>query len=144
MDTKVTTNAEQRLYVIPAGHGYSCLGFDVCQDRTRAYKEWLGEPFESRLVGSIEAYNYYLRTIDRVQQRCQQTHTRCTAELTPQLIGLENKRVEVETTYGETRRFYVGKSTGFIPIHLEIARRNSSGGPAAMGPYKSVRVVGTR
>ena len=61
------------------------------------------------------------------------------------MIGLENKRVEVVDAYGETRRFYVGKSTGYIPIHLEISRRNSSGGPAVTGtPFKSIRVVGAR
>jgi hypothetical protein len=58
-----------------------------------------------------------------------------------QLIGLEDYRVEVETAYGETRRFIVGKSTGWKPCHLEIARRNSSGGPAAEKEYKRVTVL---
>jgi hypothetical protein len=34
------------------------------------------------------------------------------SDLSPQLVGLEGYRVEVVTTYGETRRFIVGKSTG--------------------------------
>ena len=37
----VTVNAEQELYVIPAGHGYSCLGFDVCLVRHKAVAAWL-------------------------------------------------------------------------------------------------------
>ena len=61
--------------------------------------------------------------------------------LTPQLVGLEGWRVEVVTTYGETRRFIVGRSTGWKPIHIEIARRDSSGGGAASKEYASVRTL---
>lgn len=64
------------------------------------------------------------------------------ANLTPQLIGLEGHRVEVITTYNETRRFIVGKSTGWIPCHLEIFRRGAHGGPGAERKYKSVRDLG--
>lgn len=59
--------------------------------------------------------------------------------LTKQLIGLEGWRVEVKTTYGETRRFIVGKSTGWRPCHLEIANRRSMGGGAAEKEYAEVR-----
>jgi hypothetical protein len=61
--------------------------------------------------------------------------------LTPQLKGLEGYRVEVETTYGETRRFIVGRSTGWKPCHLEIMRRNSMGGGATEAEYKTVRAL---
>jgi hypothetical protein len=61
--------------------------------------------------------------------------------LTPQLKGLEGRRVEVETTYGEKRRFWVGRSTGWEPIHLEVKRSDSTGGEACEREYKSVRVV---
>jgi hypothetical protein len=61
--------------------------------------------------------------------------------LTPQLCGLAGKRVEVVTTYGETRRFIVGRSTGWRPCHLEIKTRRSSGGNAAEKTYASVRIV---
>ena len=61
------------------------------------------------------------------------------SDLTPELIGLEGWRVEAVTTYGETRRFYVGRSTGWKPIHLDIARRDSSGGPGADRHYETVR-----
>ena len=63
------------------------------------------------------------------------------SDLSPQLIGLEGYRVEVETTYGETRRFIVGKSTGWKPIHLEIKTRRSLGGSGAEKAYKSVTVL---
>ncbi len=61
--------------------------------------------------------------------------------LTPQLIGLEGYRVEVVTTYGETRRFIVGRSTGWRPCHLEISRRNAFGGGPAESTYASVRTL---
>lgn len=60
-------------------------------------------------------------------------------ELSPQLCGLEGWRVEVITNYGETRRFIVGKSTGWIPCHLEVCNRRSHGGMAASKCYKSVQ-----
>ncbi len=60
------------------------------------------------------------------------------SKMSPQLIGLEGWRVEVEDIYGEVRRFIVGKSTGWRPIHLEIKNRRSSGGNAADQHYKRV------
>lgn len=63
---------------------------------------------------------------------------RSDAGLSPQLIGLEGWRVEVDDNYGNTRRFYVSRSTGWIPCHIEASRRRSSGGPAADKRYKRV------
>lgn len=59
--------------------------------------------------------------------------------LTKQLLGLEGWRVEVITTYGEKRRFIVGKSTGWKPCHLEVSRRNALGGFSAEKAYSSVK-----
>lgn len=59
--------------------------------------------------------------------------------LSPQLVGLEGWRVEVVTTYGEKRRFIVGRSTGWRPCHIEISRRSAFGGPGAEKTYASVR-----
>jgi hypothetical protein len=66
---------------------------------------------------------------------------RDTAGLTPELVALEGCRVEVIDNYGERRRFWVGRSTGWRPCHLEIARRNSSGGGSACKAYRSVVVI---
>lgn len=62
-------------------------------------------------------------------------------DLTPQLKGLEGYRVEVVTDYNEKRRFIVGRSTGWSPIHLEIHNRRCLGGPGAEKHYKSVRTL---
>lgn len=61
--------------------------------------------------------------------------------LTKQLIGLENYRVEVLTDYNETRRFIVGRSTGWIPCHIEIKTRHFSGGVGAHESYKTVKIL---
>lgn len=61
------------------------------------------------------------------------------SDLSPQLRGLEGWRVEVVDMFGNKRRFIVGRSTGWCPIHLEIARRNSTGGGMADRTYMSVR-----
>jgi len=59
--------------------------------------------------------------------------------LTKQLVGLEGWRVEVVTEYDETRRFIVGRSTGWTPCHIEVKTRRSMGGIRAESSYKSVR-----
>lgn len=140
-------NQEQQLYVIRQSHGYSCLGFTVCENRIRAMSEWLeaqGVAFQvpHHAPGTAERYADYTHILSECQRLCLERHIRCDIELTPQLIGLEGKRVEVTDSQGETRRFIVGKSMGWMPIHLEIPRRDSSGGTAVIGaPFKSVRVV---
>ena len=150
----VTINEEQQLYVIPSYHkgkvsGYSCLGFDVLLRKANAVAEWLvsegqaatGIPAEGR--GTPRAYGTYAALMSQGSAYNQRTGRRCPAELCPQLTGLEGQRVEVEYEDGTTMRFWVGKSTGWMPCHLEIKRRTSMGGCGISGPFKSVRVVRT-
>ncbi len=137
----VTVNASQRLFVIPCGGGYTCLGFDVCQDWVAKIAAELKRPdlapVESE-VGTLAAYARY----QAASEAARLSPVRLQCMLTPQLIGLEHKRVEVVDCYGETRRFIVGKSTGWLPIHLEIKSRRSIGGGSVTGaPFKTVRVV---
>jgi len=139
----VTINREQELYVIFCGRDYTCLGFDVCLEWARGIAEWLGVPaIDPELRGTMEAYAQYEELAGEGRHKHSATGERCPALLTPQLVGLEGKRVEVVDHDGEKRRFIVGKSTGWLPIHLEISRRNSSGGFGVTGaPFRSVRVV---
>lgn len=137
----ITLNNEQRLFVIPSGEGFTCLGFDVCDDWTRRIATELQRddllPVASE-HGTLEAYARYQHAVDAAQA----TGKRLPCMLTPELIGLEGKRVEVIDRYGDKRRFTVGKSTGFLPIHLELANSRSSGGMGVLGaPFVSVRVV---
>lgn len=141
---KFTINHEQRLYVIPCGDGYTCLGFDYARERAVAVLAWLGQPatLADAPVGTRDAYERYRDIMAAGAAHAASTGTRCPVELTPELVGLEHKRVEVIDCHGERRRFIVGKSTGWMPCHLEIAKRNSIGGPAVWGtPFKAVRVL---
>ncbi len=137
--TDVTLNNEQRLYVIPEGNGYSCLGFDVLMDRYSNLAAEMGRgPIDPNLRGTLAAYYSYNALLTQASD----SGRRFTSELTPQFIGLEGHRVEVTDRHGETRRFIVGKSTGWMPIHLEIKRRDSIGGMGASREYAKVRDLG--
>ena len=135
----VTVNEEQELYVIPCGEGYTCLGFDVLLARYNAVAAWLRDqglvqdylPPEAR--GTMRAYTAYRTLMSRAQAHCQRNNLRCPAELTPQLTGLEGKRVEVVDCDGQRRRFTVGRSCGWMPCHLALARCDSRGGAAVHG-----------
>ncbi len=145
----ITLNREQRLYVIQAGTGFTCLGFDVAFERLVKLHNELSKmvakplPQLPKYKGTMKVY-HQLRKLQGIAHKIYNEHKiQLKCELTEQLIGLEGKRVEVVDCDGNTRRFIVGKSTGWIPCHLEIAKRNSSGGMAVYGaPFKSVRVVG--
>lgn len=143
-------NAEQRLYVLKCGKGYSCLGFDVAEKQIRAVVAWLRSCGRGIIVTPVDIgtpahYTQYESVIEAGREHSAKTGARCPADLTPQLAGLEGKRVEVTTPSGETSRFYVGKSTGWMPCHLEVKTRRSLGGGAAYIPAGSkVRVVGAR
>jgi hypothetical protein len=93
------------------------------------------------LRGDMEVYET-MRNLEReLVSRAEKTGERSCAELSPQLIGLEGHRVEVTPMQGDNRRFIVGKSTGPIPCHLEIKRRDSSGGVPADREYKWVKAL---
>ena len=138
----VTVNSDQKLYVIPCGSGYSCLGFDVCRERAERLALSLRLPSPVHAPGTLELYAEYGELQRKAFVRFECTGEKTLCELSPQLAHLKGKRVEVVTEYGETRRFWVGQSGGIIPESLEIKTRRSTGGCAADRNYKSVRVVG--
>lgn len=142
----VTINKDQELYVVSHGGWNFCLGFDYALRQSQALTDWLGKhgvPVTANFErGTQKAYEDYQTLIDAASNICTNKKIRCDIELTPQLIGLEGKRVEVIDKHGEKRRFLVGKSTGWIPVHLEIAKITSSGGGTVTGaPFKSVKVI---
>lgn len=138
-----------RLYVLRHGDHYSHLGFDVCREWAESVNRWLecsgaptGETVSADNVGTHEAYAQYDRIMTAGAEFCRVNGVRCPVRLTDELIGLEGARVEVVDRWDDKRRFYVGRSTGWLPIHLEVKRRDSSGGDGVSGaPFKSVRVI---
>ena len=128
----VTVNQEQRLYVIPSpGGGFACLGFDVAERRRRAAIAWVGRPVEDVEVGTPAAYIAYESAMAAGAEHARRTGGRCGAELTPDLDRWVGWRVEVRSADGSTRRFNVGRSTGWFPRNLEIHNISSFGGPPA-------------
>lgn len=151
MKNQVTFNEETKLFVIPCGDGFTCLGLDVCRELAAKLAAELGETLvedyrEKRFDSPLALYADYSRLIEMARKKNAETGWRSQSELTPELIGLEGKRVEIVHQWKDGAevkvRFQVGKSTGFIPCHLAIARRNCHGGPAVcLGKIKSVRVI---
>lgn len=141
----VTINVSQKLFVIPCGEGFTCFGFDNCFNYTQDIARELArpdlEPKENER-GTLLAYKAYERAVEFAKKEFDRTKKPLTCGLTPQLIGLEGKRVEVKDKYGETRQFNVGKSTGWIPCHLELEKKRSTGGESVTGaPFDSVKIV---
>jgi hypothetical protein len=162
-------NTAQRLYVMPCGQGFSCYGFDVLDRKARAVAEWLENQPEIThngtnwaraflkatgsngaglpvVPGTAQHFTLCAAVMDQAAAFAA-THPgkRCNAELCPALIGLEGQRVEVTYPDGQRARFYVGKSCGWMPCHLEIKTRRSLGGGTACVPEGStVRVVTTK
>lgn len=137
----------RRLYVLNHGTGYTCNGFDYLNKQATALRDWYFEQDSQAIpqiparVGTKKHFEACQKVITQVSRYCNHKKIKCPAQLSPQLKGLEGRRVEVETLYGEIRRFNVGLSTGWLPIHLEVARANSTGGISAEQQYKSVRIV---
>lgn len=139
----ITLNSDQRLFVFNHGKYIDCLGFDVCEKRKNALANEIDEPLNQTQIGAIEAYNEYERIVDIARQKHAKTGWRSKSELIPEFIGREGERVEVIDNYGDQRRFYIGKSTGFIPNHLEILKKNSTGGVSVMGyPFRKITFLG--
>jgi len=142
----IILNMEQRLFVIQQDYGYSCLGFDVCYDRASALAKELKHTFpgrpEDNSEGLMNFYVYYQELVEIARQKHLKTGWKSKSQLTKQLIGLEGRVVRVVDTYGDERVFIVGRSSGFIPCHLEIETSEDDGGSCAYGtPFKKVQVI---
>lgn len=139
MEPLHSINQEQRLYVLKCGGGYSCLGFDVAERWRVGVLNWMGMlvgPITE--VGTRDHFGAYEYTMKLGQEHAAKTGKQCPALLTASLVGREGKRVEVIEPGEKPRRFIVGRSTGWMPIHLEIAHRGSSGG---IGTYISDKAI---
>jgi hypothetical protein len=137
-------NLDSRLYVLREGDGFSCYGFDVLERKAAGLAECMladsdGVEMATAGKGTPQAFDAWAELVAIAREQYERHGRRCEAELTPALKGLEGKRVEVERD-GELSRFIVGRSTGWIPVHLEIKRRNSSGGEPVYWP-EGARVV---
>ncbi|AFB84079.1 hypothetical protein F418_p62 [Hafnia phage Enc34] len=153
----LSINKERALYF----NNGSCIGFTYADSRARAVLEWLksqgrsaemllganGVDLQSLSVPARMGTKKHYAACDAIMRAglmfASHSGEVCNADLTPQLIGLEGKRVRVIDSYGADRRFTVGKSCGWLPCHLEMGLRTSKGGIAVCGaPFKSIEVIG--
>lgn len=147
MERNVKLAVNYSCYVIVGEHGTSCLGFDNALDQAERIavelvgrgalpESYIGRELDALKMqrGSIEAYDGLMNLRDLLRRTCETEGDQAVADLTPQLIGLEGHRVEVSEG-GETWRFIVGKSTGWLPCHLELKRIDSTGGDPALREY---------
>jgi len=136
----IRLNPKQRLYIIPCGKGYTCLGYEVCYQRSVSLAEELNKTeFVPSRKGTKSAYAAYMKLVKLARIRNNETGWRSKSELIPEFIGHEGRRVLLTDCYGQTSRFIIGKTTGFIPCHIELKRRDSISGVSVMGyPFQSL------
>lgn len=146
MERNVGIDPQSELYVIrtPGQPGIHSLGWHVCKDRSERMALNLGmTDFKAPATGTREAYDMMLTLQEALKLQYERTGEKTCFDLSPQLIGLEGHRVEVQDGEdGPKRRFIVGKSTGWSPIHLEIKTTRSMGGDPARLEYWSVTDLG--
>lgn len=141
----ITINHDQKLYVMPCGGGYSYIGVDYAEVQRLAVLNWLHLPVDAIELGTTEHYDAYTTAMKQGREHHRLTGERCEAALIPSLKGLEGSRVELTYPSGEKTRFIVGRSTGWLPIHLEIKTKRSRGGSEVYFPDRTtVRVVNQR
>ena len=97
-------------------------------------------PFTSDMIPSTSnLMTYAVWCTLTPAQRAQQTDY--TDLLKSPLHPYYGQRVEVVDRYGNKRRFWVGRSTGWKPVYLEVKTTRSMGGDIADTDYQSVRFI---
>jgi hypothetical protein len=140
---EVTINAEQKLFVIPSGSGYSTWGFENCYNETFQLAQKLNMPLPLQSqIGTIEQYNQHRAMIDHVAKNGIDLGTWFNLKTDPVVKHVIEEYLRsqrpVRIFYGDTDTGKVwleehdvygriGRSTGFLKIPLMIVG-NSSGG----------------
>ena len=151
---EITKNLKSRLFVIPAGQGFTCLGFETCFQRANQLASKLGEPLlDEKDIGKIEQFMAYQELIDKARG----------ADLgtwfepgTPDGVqsALERAResgARIRVFYGDSQTGQdwleehdvmgtVGRTTGPLKTPILLANARSSGGGAIL-TKNVVRVI---
>ena len=141
MERNVGINTQDEVYVVLEENGdHTVLGFDTVLERITHFSWNLAREPEPVVRGSLTAYDVMKNLEAELVIQYNQTGEEAIALLSPQLTGLEGRRVEVVDEAGdEPRQFTVGKSIGPLPIHLELHDFNKATGRPARPEYHSVR-----
>lgn len=145
MNDLIKINADSRLYVVQCGpDAVSTLGFDYAEKQRARVAAWLGLSGPVPELGTPEHYAAYQAAVSAGWTHHRATGARCDADLIPAFKGLEGRRLRVTLPDGETRAFWLGKSTGWMPCHLEINSRSSRAGMPVYFPAGSTFEVITK
>lgn len=120
----VTIQQDSRVYL----HKSGVTGFDYAEKLRVGVLTWLGREIKEVDVGTPEAYEAYVEAIELGRDHAEETGAKCLADLTPELDRWRGWRVEVKSADGTKRRFNVSRSTGWLPINIELYNVRSSGG----------------
>jgi len=106
------------------------------------FKATKPKPMEVRLTETIDALASMTRSKWDAMPRRERDKIRDISSMSPQLIGLEGWQVEViDMEDDRPRKFIVGRSSDWRPVHLELATRRSRSGDIAELEYKTVRKI---
>jgi hypothetical protein len=145
----ITTNAEQRLFVIPAGKGgYSCFGFDNCFETARALAQTLDRsdlsPAEGE-IGTLRQYGQYRELVSAIGDRDIGTwfDPGTPEQVRKVLEDARHRQNRIRLHYGDRNagRSWleendvigtIGRSMGPLKAPLLIENARSTGGPAIL------------
>jgi hypothetical protein len=143
----VTTNDEQRLFVIPARDGYSCFGYDNCYAECRQLAEALGRPDlapREEDVGTLPQYELYRRLCGLAAHKDLGTWfnpgTDPAVKRVLEAYRRSGARIRITLGDRETGRQWgdgpetgaIGRSTGPLKAPLLLRTRRSTGGEAIL------------
>lgn len=150
---EVTINQEQRLFVIPSGGGYSCMGFDVVFKKLKQLIEYLdlrgeyGLPVEAKEeeIGTMAQYAMYRKAVaEAAKANIKETwfDPETPFEVRRILERYRKSEEPIRIFYGdtETGRDWleenevfgrIGRSSGIFKVPLMI-EPGESGGPAML------------
>lgn len=150
----VTVNDTQRLFVIPCGKGYSCLGFDVVFKRISQFAKMLGLDMpKQEQIGQLVQYQQYLEA-ERAYIATSPKETFYSEDTPPAVKAV----LEAFRKNGGKLRVFVGDATtgkdwleendviGTIsrslgPIRIPLLCESNSGGGFALLTENIVRLV---
>ena len=142
-DVGIRLNDEQKLYVIPAGGGYSCFGYENCARDSRALADKLGRPDlmpGEAHFGTVEGYALYRELLGLASKRDLGTWftpgtPKPVEDIIARHIGSDQR---LRLTYGDqdTGRMWddrpetgrIGRTGGIMKSPILCANRRSTGG----------------
>lgn len=139
--TQLKIDEQNGQYISIQGRGVFPIEIAVLAKRAKAVAQWLGITEPPAKTGTPEHYTQCMEMMGKGELHAKRTGLKCDGNLNPQLVGYEGERVSVVDVVGIKRSFWVVRSLGWMPGHLEIQHDNGEDGVLASDPYQSVVVV---